>query len=85
MTVEWENDIHDRNCLVFRKNKGKINQEEVKEYLRSKMMYGVYVHMIDAGEEQEPQGMWDEETQGDTWFLYEPYEIKQEIIERANT
>lgn len=81
MTVEWTQDFHGRYCLAFRKKKGKIREDEVKEYIRSKQLFGVYVHMIDAEEEQEPQ--WGEEAEGDTWLLYEPSVIKDEIIQRA--
>ena len=85
MTAEWGEDYHGRSCLIFRKSRGKISEDEVRDYIRKNYYGGTYVHMIDAEEEGEPQMFGDEldEQKGDIWILHEPDVIKQEIIERA--
>ena len=71
-----ECDCKGRDCIVLRKSKGKINQREAFEWLEENGYKGQsFVHMVDCPEEPS-EDLYEE---GDTWVLYMPYDILEEV------
>lgn len=72
ITTEWKKTLYGENVLSVSCKKGKLSDTEVYEALEKKEMYGAFVHLINVKDDYVPTELYDP---GDTWELYEPYEI----------
>ena len=79
--VEWRTDIYGDNVLTVSCNRGKLNIRDVYEALEQKYPGQLFVHLVDIKEDV-PFGYYDE---GDTWELYEPYEIANSLVQYGYT
>lgn len=74
ITHQWDKDGQGRSILVLSKARGKLNIDEIREYLLFEArQYGHYAIIINASESTcEGSGMWGyEEQQGDVVILHE--------------
>lgn len=73
ISTEWDEDIYGNSLLLVRKNRGKLNLDEVLDAIRYDWrIQGHYVMILNATEATCGVG-WDlfgEEKKGDEWELY---------------
>ena len=79
LTATWDNDCYGNQVLVVRKSRGKINHQELSEFLLYQFRhYGFYINIINANESVVGGNgmMLDDDPKGDiiTLYRYDPDE-----------
>lgn len=77
----WDQDLYDNHILIISKKRGKLNRDEVADFLRyekSGAFQGNYVQIIRAGEATcGVDWGFEEELKGDEWVLYQVEEMEK--------
>lgn len=72
ITTEWGKTIYGEGVLSVSCKRGKLTDTEVYEALEKKQLFGLFVHLVNVRDDNVPSELYDP---GDTWELYEPYDI----------